>query len=460
MSTIPSNEPIFSSFRDPSGFLFSREGRVYRQINQVYREHYDHLLASGLYRSLVNADLLIPHQEVKAESGGTTQAYKIIRPEPIPFISYPYEWSFSQLKDAALLTLAIQKMALEFGMSLKDASAYNVQFYRGRPIFIDTLSFEIYREGRPWVAYRQFCQHFLAPLSLMSYTDVRLGQMLRLYIDGIPLDLAGSLLPLRSRFRFTLLSHIHLHAKSQKHFARKSVALPDHPMSRMSFLGLIDSLERAIEKMHWQPRRTEWVDYMQDTNYSPRAWQHKKDTVAAFLDKTNPKIVWDLGANTGLFSRIAAAKGALTISVDADPACVEANYVQCIQERESNILPLLVDLTNPSPGVGWENRERMSLIERGPADTVLALALLHHLAISNNLPFDKIADFFSRICRWLIIEFVPKSDSQVRRLLTTRADIFAEYTQTTFEKAFCRHFTILESVRLKDSGRILYLMKK
>ena len=450
---------IPGSFRDPSGFLFFQEGRLYRQVNKIYREHYDHLMASGLYHALANSKLLIPHQEVEATGIGTAHAYKVIRPEPIPFISYPYEWSFSQLRGAALLTLAIQKKALEFGMSLKDSSAYNVQFREGQPIFIDTLSFEVYREGQPWVAYRQFCQHFLGPLSLMSYRDIRLNQLLRIYIDGIPLDLASSLLPTRSLFNFGLLSHIHLHAKSQRHFARKSAALPDRTMNRLSLLGLIDSLERTIKRMQWQPQGTEWIDYVQDTNYSPKAWQHKQDVVATFLDRSNPEIVWDLGANTGLFSRIAAAKGTLTISADADPACVEVNYLQCVRERESRVLPLLIDLTNPSPGVGWANTERMSLIERGPADTVLALALLHHLAISNNLPFADIAGFFAQICRWLIIEFVPKSDPRVQQLLATRKDIFAEYTQSTFEKTFRQRFEIIESVKLQDSARTLYLMR-
>ena len=296
---------IRGSFRDPSGFLFYRDSSVYRQVNKVYRENYDYLMTSGLYDFLTNALLLIPHEEIQIEPARPDCAYKTIKPELIPFISYPYEWSFSQLKDAALATLQIQKKSLEFGMSLKDCSTYNIQFREGKPIFIDTLSFEKYREGQPWVAYRQFCQHFLAPLALIAHCDVRLGQLLRIYIDGIPLNLASLLLPFRTRFAFSLCSHIHLHAKSQKYFADKTVKKNGRRISRLSFLGLIDSLETAVKKLKWQPEYTEWADYYEVTNYSPEAREHKKQMVAAFLEKTDPHSVWDLGANTGLYSRIA-----------------------------------------------------------------------------------------------------------------------------------------------------------
>lgn len=437
-----------------------RDGLIYRQVNTIYRENYDYLLSSGLYETLVDAELLIPHSEVDIEGVKSDKVYKIIKPELIPFISYPYEWCFSQLKDAALITLGVQKVALELGMSLKDCSAYNIQFRKGKPIFIDTLSFEKYREGQPWVAYRQFCQHFLAPLALMSYKDIRLNQLFQVYIDGVPLDLTSSLLPFRTRLRFSLLSHLHLHAKSQKHFADKPIDTTGHKMSRVSFLGLIDNLESTVKKLRWTPRGTEWADYYRCTNYSSDALEHKKQIVAQFLDKINPKSVWDLGANVGIFSRIASDKGVQTISFDIDPAAVEKNYLECMERNEINILPLLLDLINPSPGIGWKNEERTSLLERGPADAVFALALIHHLAISNNLPFNKIAHLLSKICNSLFIEFVPKSDSQVQKLLSTREDIFPDYTQKNFESEFKEYFRIQKSVKIKESERILYLMEK
>lgn len=455
-----SNSILPSSFRDPAGFLFEREGILYRQVNLFYKDNYDLLINSRLYQKLVSEKLLVSHSEVKIEPADEDKVYKIIQPERIDFISYPYEWCFSQLKDAALLTLKIQKLALDHGMSLKDCSTYNIQFQAGKPIFIDTLSFERYQEGKPWVAYRQFCQHFLAPLVLMSYQDIRLSQLLRIYLDGIPLDLTSQLLPLRTRFFPSILTHIHLHAGSQKRYAEKRIDVSRLRLGRMALLGIIDNLEKLISHLKWSPRGTEWADYYREINYTPEAFEHKKKIVAEMLAALKPAKVWDMGANTGIFSRIASRTGARVISPDSDPAAVELNYLECKNKQEENILPLVIDLTNPSPCTGWENRERMSLIERGPVDTVLALALIHHLAISNNLPLSRIAEFFSKICRSLIIEFVPKSDSQVQRLLATREDIFPNYTREGFEKAFKEYFHVEDPVQISGSERTIYLMHR
>jgi hypothetical protein len=345
-------------------------------------------------------------------------------------------------------------------MTLKDSSAYNIQFYNGKPILIDTLSFERYREGMPWIAYRQVCQHFLAPLALMCLKDVRMNQLLRIYIDGIPLDLASRILPLKSRLKFPLLTHIHFHAKSQEKYAAKSVQKEGRKMPRISLLGLIDNLEGAIKRLSLTLPRTEWGEYYGATNYTSVAMEHKQVLVKEFLIDSRPSTVWDLGANTGEFSLLASAAGIFTVSFDIDPVAVELNYRQMTERKDGNLLPLLLDLTNPSPGIGWENRERMSLEERGPADTVLALALVHHLAISNNLPLDRVADFLARTCNNLIIEFVPKSDSQVQRLLSTREDIFPDYTPPGFENAFSKYFKILKSAQIHESERILYSMEQ
>ncbi|MEI6614923.1 MAG: class I SAM-dependent methyltransferase, partial [Chrysiogenales bacterium] len=431
---------VAGSFRDPSGFLFWHEGQLYRQVNQLYREHYDLLIASGLYQKLSEDRFMIKHEECRPELSRTPDAYKIIQPLLVPFISYPYEWSFSQLKDAALLTLKIQKIALEHGMSLKDASAYNIQFVQGRPLLIDTLSFENYAAGRPWIAYRQFCQHFLAPLALMAHSDIRLNQLSRIFLDGIPLDLASSLLPVGTRFKFSLLSHIHLHARSQKHYQDKPVKTSVSKMSRFSFMALIDSLQSAVAGLRWQPRGTEWAEYYDNTNYSDTAIEFKRKCVDDFLKMLNPRHVWDIGANSGLFSRLASARNIPTVSLDIDPAAVEKNYRQCRQEKNLFLLPLVGDITNPSSGIGWGNNERMSLLERGPVDTILALALVHHLAISNNLPFANIAALFSGLCQTLIVEFIPKDDSQVQRLLATREDFFPDYHAKGFEQEFTRFF--------------------
>jgi hypothetical protein len=458
-----SSNRLSASFRDPSGFLFTQDGTLYRQVNQFYQKDYDLLMQSGLYERLVKSRKLISHQEVIIHPAAPELAYRVIQPERVEFISYPYEWSFTELKDAALLTLSIQKTALEYGLSLKDASAYNIQFHHGRPVLIDSLSFEIYQEGKPWVAYRQFCQHFLAPLALMALKDIRLGQLLRVYIDGIPLDLASELLPFRSRVNFGLTAHIHLHASAQKKYSDT----PDQAQSKaqgksftkMSFVGLIDSLKSAVSGLKWDPKGTEWGDYYDATNYTREAFDLKKQAVKEFLEKAQPKQVWDLGANTGVFSRLAAEMGILTVSSDIDPAAVEKNYRKMRADKETNLLPLVIDLTNPSPGIGWDNKERDSFYGRGPVDLVMALALVHHLAISNNVPLPDLAQTFAQLGRWLIVEFIPKEDSQVRRLLMTRQDIFPDYNKEGFEEAFAPFFNIQACLSIEGSKRTLYLME-
>ncbi len=454
------SEKISASFRDPSGFLFSRNGVLYRQVNRAYSSDYARLMDSGLYAKLTKLGLLIPHAESDQAPAESESAFKVIQPERAPFISYPYEWSFSQLKDAALATLSIQKHAMKFEMSLKDASAYNIQFVHGKATLIDTLSFEIYKESEPWIAYKQFCQHFLAPLALMSVRDVRLSQLLRVYIDGIPLDLASKLLPAKTKFNFGLLTHIHIHASAQKRYSDKAVAPRKGGMSKQALTGLIESLESTIKKLTWKPAGTEWGDYYENTNYVDSAFEHKKQLVKELAAEKKPNLVWDLGGNTGVFSREAASSGAFTVSFDIDPAAVEQNYRTVKTKKEQNILPLVLDLTNPSPALGWDNTERDSFGARGPADMALALAVIHHLAISNNVPLTQLADFFAARCKWLVIEFVPKSDSQVKKLLASREDIFPNYTRAGFESAFTERFNIRKSESVRDSERILYLMER
>ena len=462
MSKTIKNNQLGASFRDPSGFLFTRDGVLYRQVNQVYAADYARLMDSGLYEKLVKAGLLVPHAESDEPPAVSEQAFKVLRPERVPFISYPYEWSFGQLKDAALATLSIQKRALKLGLSLKDASAYNIQLYKGKAALIDTLSFEIYKEGEPWVAYRQFCQHFLAPLALMAYRDVRLGQLLRVYIDGVPLDLASALLPRRTRWNLGLASHIHLHASAQKRYADVAVAEArgGRKMSLEALLGLIENLRMTVRKLEWKPAGTDWADYYNDNNYTDSAFEHKKALVGEWLATAGPKTIWDLGANTGIFSRVAAANGAYVVSADIDPAAVEINYRQVKEKKETNLLPLVLDLTNPSSAIGWHNRERDSFLQRGPADAVLALALVHHLAIANNVPLGRVAEFFAECGEWLIVEFIPKSDSQVQRLLRSREDIFGDYTRQGFEAAFGQWYTLQLASAICDSERWLYLMKR
>jgi hypothetical protein len=453
---------VGGSFRDPAGFVYVEAGVLYRRVHRVYREHYERLMGSGLYERLLGAGLLVAHEEAALgpDPGGTL--YKVLRPELVPFVSYPYEWCFGQLRSAALATLEAQRLALEHGMVLKDASAFNVQFQRGRPVLIDTLSFELAQEGEPWVAYRQFCQHFLAPLALMARVDVRLGRLLRVHLDGVPLDLASALLPQRTWLRPSLLLHLHLHARSQKRHAAARVdrARVRRPVGRTAMLGLLDHLRGAVEALEWQPAGTEWADYAGEQSYERDGFEHKQELVAECLERIRPGVVWDLGANTGLFSRIACGLGSRVVAFDADPGAVERNHREMLARAETGLLPLVLDLMDPTPALGWQGRERMSLLERGPADAVMALALVHHLAISHNVPFEQIADFFASLAEWLLIELVPKTDPQVQRMLALREDIFADYTQEGFEAAFGRVFRLERREAIRGTPRVLYLMQR
>jgi ribosomal protein L11 methylase PrmA len=456
-----SGDRVGGSFRDPSGFVYTRDGTLYRQVNKVFAEEYDACVGSGLYDALTADGLLVAHEVARAEYAATPDAHAVIRPERIDFVSYPYEWSFGQLKDAALLTLDVQTRALDRGFVLRDASAYNVQFRDGRPIFIDTLSFERYREGQPWVAYKQFCEHFLVPLALMSRRDVRCGRLLREYLDGIPIDLGSELLPRATWASLGLLLHVHLHAKATRRYEEASVAsvAKQRTIDKRSLSALIAGLRGSVEALTWHPAGTEWADYASDHNYSDAALEAKARLVRGYLAPLGARTAWDLGGNTGRFSRVAREIVPSVVCFDYDPAAVEQNYRQVRARSESGLLPLHMDVMNPSPACGWAHEERLSLEARGPADVLLALALVHHLAISNNVPLPRVAEALARLGRSLVVEFVPKEDSQVVRLLRNRPDIFPDYTQDGFESAFSQHFELVERHRVGDSQRWLYLMR-
>jgi hypothetical protein len=446
-----------SSFRDRDGFVFERAGRILRQVNPGYLPTYNRLKAAGLFGRLWTKGWLIPHRELPANDGDLPGL--VLEPEQLPAITYPYEWCFGQLRDAALLTLQIQQTAMAAGFTLKDSSAYNIQFHEGRPVLIDTLSFEPYVEGAPWMAYRQFCQHFLAPLALMARCDPRLGLLARNHIDGVPLDLASRLLPRRTWLQAGLLFHVHLHARAQGRYQNRDHKVKPRTISRSGLLGIIDSLATTIRKFEWTPAGTEWGAYYEHTNYDAEAGRDKAAAVESWIGQCRPGLVWDLGANDGTFSRLAVRQGATTVAWDIDPAAVEKCHRAVRQSRETRLLPALLDLTNPSPALGWNLTERMSLLERPLPDLALALALLHHLAIGNNVPLEYCAEFFRRVSDKLIIEWVPKSDSKVAALLRNRPDIFPDYTEAAFKEAFGRHFRVAGRHPVKNSDRVLYLLQ-
>ena len=379
---------VGGSFRDPDGFLFERDGVLYRHIRGVsYADDWQLLHDSGLLEALQSESLLVSHQEESPAMAEEVGAFRVIRPTRIPFVSYPYEWTPGQLRAAALLTLRVQRLALAHGMTLKDASAYNVQFVGHRACFIDTLSFTRYRAGTPWAAYRQFCQHFLAPLALMHLVDPRLRDLLRSHLDGVPLDLASHLLPRSTWVRPALLLHLHLHAQGiRRHAGRSAPATVAHRgVSRDGLEGILGHLESAVTPWGDPAGPTEWADYESEHTYSAAGQQLKEATIAAWVRSTTPTSAFDLGANAGHYSQLLANAGAYTVAIDGDLGATARGGRIRAAARE-DILPLWLDLANPSPAQGWAHGERTSLAARGPADVVLALALLHHLAIGNNVP--------------------------------------------------------------------------
>ncbi len=449
-----------SSFRDPSGFVFVRDGVLYRQVSAPYESEYRAASGSGLLQRLADAGQLVPFEEDALELAPEKGAIAVLRPKRIPAISYPYEWCFSQLKDAAILTLDILETCLEQGFVIKDASAYNVQFDQGRPVFIDHLSFERYVDGEPWVAYRQFCQHFVAPLVLASYIDPRLLRLLSVHLDGIPLDLASKMLPPKSKLNVGAAVHIHMHAKATQSSGSAGVA--PKSMGRTALLALVANLRSTVAKTTLGDETTPWSDYYSHTNYSTSAMDHKRQTVKDYLCsiEPRPKTCWDLGANTGEFSVVASELNIHTTAWDFDSQAVDKAYRMTREKGVRNMLPLLLDLANPSPSLGWDLQERESVIDRGPVDVVMALALVHHLAIGNNVPLPAVADFFAELGRWAIVEFVPREDSQVKRMLRGRKDVFDNYNILSFESALLRQFTIVSKTPLMDTERTLYLLER
>lgn len=448
----------FSSFRDPSGYIYQEKGKIYRYVAPCYKENYDLLIKSGLFAELTKKNQLISATEVTPKNG----AYKLLEVQKIDFISYPYEWSFSQYKEAALLTLKIQKRALLHDMTLKDASAYNIQFFKGKPIFIDTLSFEKLDEKAPWTAYKQFCQHFLAPLSLMSYKDIRLSSLMKQYIDGIPLDLASKLLPFNVPLGIWL--NIHLTAFFQNKYNNSAIKKAHwQNMNKTKHIALIEGLYNLISNLKNPNPHTEWENYYDFTNYTKAAFKHKEVLIGDYIKSIkNIKLIADFGANNGHFTRIALenASKADAIAFDIDPQAVEKNYLALKKNKQTNLLPLVLDLLNPSPAIGWANQEREDIKSRAHFDVILALALIHHLSVSANIPFDYVASYFASLAPYLIIEFVPKEDSQIQKLLASRADIFPWYNKDEFEKAFTHHYDIIKKDNIKESTRTLYLLKR
>jgi ribosomal protein L11 methylase PrmA len=453
-----------ASYRDPSGFVYRRDGVVHRQIAASYAPDWEAFTRSPLAARLVEQGKLLPWSEATLEAAYDGDAAAVIRPAALDFISHPYEWTFGELRDAALLTLDVELAALDQGFSLKDASAYNVQFRGVRPVLIDHLSFERRESDVPWPAYRQFCEHFLAPLALMAKCDIRCGLMLRSHPDGIPLDLAVGLLPGRTRLRFGLASHLHLHARAQRGHAEDGAAASRATLSLERLKALMGNLRSTVSGLHWDPAGTEWADYaeLEHPSYDTGAVGAgaKARLVEQMIGEGSGRSCWDLGANTGAYSRIAAGRGYRVLAFDVDPAAAERHYRSLASEGRTDTTPLVMDLADPSPSLGWAERERPGLLERANADLILALALVHHLAIGRNVPLPMVLDLFARLAPEALVEWVPREDPMVQRMLAGRVDIFDRYTEPGFQDALAKRFEVVARSPIDGSSRVLYHLRR
>lgn len=447
-----------ASFKDPSGFVFQKNAIFYRQVNQSYKDEYDLLMSSGLYNELIKKKYLLAHKEINENIAGFPEWYKTILPEQLSFISYPYEWCFGQMKDAALLTLSIQKIAIGHGMILKDATHFNVQFHNGKPVFIDTLSFEKYDASQPWVAYRQFCEYFLFPLYLQKYLSIDVQKLMLAYPDGIPASVTKELLPWKSNFNLGVGLHVLLQSKIQ---AGNNSNDYKGKFDQNKMLQLVSNLEENIKACTLPKKdKATWSNYYDKTIISQKYLSDKEIIFRKLIISTEFKTVLDIGANDGFFSKIISEKAASVVSVDFDSHCINSLYSYTKKHKVLNILPLCIDFSHPTPAIGFNNTERNSFLDRAQFDLVLALALVHHLAISKNIPFQNIAASFQKIAKTVIVEFISKKDEKVQQLLQNRKDNFSSYNEDEFLKAFGKYFNIISTTNIAGTHRNMYLLSR
>lgn len=448
---INSELAMFSSFRDPASRVLKRENTFFRQINAAGMADFRQLIDSGLAKMLTELGMLTPFKV--AEDHGDTALLEL---QTIEFVNYPYEWCFGQLKAAAVLTLEVTILALQHDMILKDASNFNVMFDGPRPLFIDHGSFTAYRTDTPWQAYRQFVMHFLSPLLLMKHCDLQYNTELKNHLDGFPLKYTSKLLPYTSYLELCPLLHVHLHARFEDKYSDSRAPGKQIKLAKNKLLDLLVYLRDYLKTMTPPPAKTEWGDYYHDHNYTHEAFHDKRRIVREVVNSLKPVRTIDFGANNGEFSQIAASGSALVIAADMDPAAVEQLY----QQKHERILPLLMDLNNPSPALGVMNRERLSFLERAQADLAMGLALIHHLRISGNWPIAYIARFFAGSAPAALVEFIPRDDSQIQRLLRSRPDIYQDWTLDQVVAAFQKYYQSCEIMPIRDSGRSLLLLSQ
>jgi precorrin-6B methylase 2 len=454
------------------------EGIYYRYIFNEYQVEYDHLMHSGLYKALTEKGLMITHQEIEQSQ---SNFYKKIHPHQIPFQSYPFEWSYGQWRKVLYAYLQINKIALAHGMILKDATPYNFYFEGGRAVLLDTSSFDFFKEGDPWIAYRQFCSEMLSPLALMHYNGQRWARITQSHLRGMPLNFVSKQLPLKSWLNMTCLLHIHMHGKyatndsensslrkSNNKGSEKTEKLVDKQkgFSKEKIVSLMKMLQSTV--VNWkQPFAFEkhWIDYYQKDIASDKYLVHKeaviKEWLAQLTNQNKLHSILDLGANTGKFSLIASDYTNKVIALEYDDICVDAIDKAIVSSKKNNIYCLRMDLAETTPNMGVLEKEFSSIYTRARSSMVLGLALIHHLFISNQLNFDQIASMFNEFSEKLvIIEFIPITDEKVQFLMKDKQREYADYTEEGFTKALEQFFQIKERIQLEGSERILYLLEK
>ena len=461
----PTSPPQFDpgSFRDPDTRVFRHDGTVYRCLTSRAVDDWNRLVSSDCYRRLVRDDLLVATESV--EDMGALPPLDarwagVLKHETVPVISYPYEWPFGMLKDAALLQLDVMLAALDDGMTLKDATPYNIQWFGTHPRFIDLGSFTGYESGEPWAGYRQFCSQFLYPLFLQAYRNVPYHPWLRGSLEGIEADQCLALMSSRDYLRSGVLTHVYLQAKAQSRYedSERDVRqdLRSAGFGAAMIKNNIQRLRRLVARLEWQPKRSPWSEYAQEHSYDDDDLRRKSNFVRRVLAPRRWSLVWDIGCNTGTYSRLAAEHAEYVLALDADHLAVDRMYEALKHEGSETILPLLADVADPSPGLGWRGLERHPLVDRGSPDLILCLALIHHIVIGRNIPITEFVEWIATFGANVVVEFVGHGDPMVDKLMRNRTGQDIEYSAEALELALARHFETTTHEALQSGTRTLY----
>lgn len=449
-----------ASFRDPAGRVYDVGGRIVRAVARSATADFECAWNNPALKELVSAGYVIDTVDASDAAVDAPEGARLVEHPRLPFISYPYEWSFSLLKRAALHHLDLQISLLEGGVALSDATAYNVQFVGVRPVFIDALSFKPYVEGEYWNGHRQFCEQFLNPLLMQALLGAPHNEWFRGSLEGVPTPMLARLIPPAKRFSFNLWAHVLAPAKAQSSGAvEKAKRAIARPLPKSSYLGLLRQLRAWIATLApLGVDKTVWRDYADNNSYASDEAKAKERIIADFTRRVSPKQLWDLGCNTGHYAETALANGARSvIGFDADLGALERAFARA-DERKLDFLPLYQDAANPSPSQGWGGVERKSLADRSnSAEAAIALAFVHHIAIGRNVPLDRFVDWLVALAPTGVVEFVPKNDAMVQRLLALRQDIFADYALETFKALIGRHARVMSSETVTASGRALVI---